>query len=163
MKTKDFLEQHDACSDGSAFALKYDSLAEAWDACERPDWLLWAYKRKVATPDEKQLRLFACWCVRQVWGPLSDERSRKAVEVAEALAHGRATEPELESARKDALYAAFANSTAYVAYVASTAYAEEAAYDASAYAACAYDASAYAAIRKAQASQMKTMLENPFR
>jgi hypothetical protein len=64
-----------------------------------------------STNDEK-LRLFACWCVRNTpladgrttWDLLTDDRSRKAVEVAERFAVGKAT--------KDELYAAWAAAAA---------------------------------------------------
>ena len=50
-----------------------------------------------ATPswDEGKVRLFACWCARQVWHFLSDPRSRQAVEVAEQFAIGRSTQSKL--------------------------------------------------------------------
>jgi len=55
---------------------------------------------------DKLLRLFNCWCVRNtplpdggtVWDLLEDERSRKAVEVAERYAHGKASEEDLAAA-----------------------------------------------------------------
>ena len=48
--------------------------------------------------DDRELRLFACWCCRQVWHLMKDERSRKAVEVAEKYAVGEVSEEELEKA-----------------------------------------------------------------
>ncbi len=57
-------------------------------------------------PAKKQ-RLFACWCVRQVWHLLTDERSRNAVVVAERYARGEATDKELAAARDAAWDAAW--------------------------------------------------------
>ena len=54
--------------------------------------------REVTTWNDKTERLFACWCVRQVWHLLKDERSRNAVEVAEKYANGLATVDELTAA-----------------------------------------------------------------
>ena len=62
--------------------------------------------RKIDTWNDKILRLFACWCVRQVWPLLTDERSRNAVEVAERYANGAATDEELYAARDAARAAA---------------------------------------------------------
>jgi hypothetical protein len=62
------------------------------------------------------LRLFGCWCVRNtkladgrtVWDLLTDERSRRAVEVAEAHIDGKATSAELAAAWAAAWDAAWA-------------------------------------------------------
>jgi hypothetical protein len=65
--------------------------------------------RKVDAWNDKNLRLFACWCVRQVWHLLTDERSKNAVEMAEKFANGEATEDELNAAwdaARDAAWAA---------------------------------------------------------
>jgi hypothetical protein len=48
--------------------------------------------------DAKTLRLFAVWCARQVEHLMIDERSKKALEVAERFANGEATSEELAAA-----------------------------------------------------------------
>ena len=53
---------------------------------------------KVGNWNDKNLRLFACWCVRQVWYLLDDARSKNATEVAERFANGEATQDELAAA-----------------------------------------------------------------
>lgn len=73
---------------------------------------LWVVLRPELVP-ERVLRLWACWCVRHTplaggrttWDLLDDERSRRAVEVAERFARGEATGGELAAAR-DAAWAA---------------------------------------------------------
>ena len=54
--------------------------------------------RKLENWNDKTARLFACWCVRQIWHLLTDERSKNAVEIAEKYANGEATEDELLAA-----------------------------------------------------------------
>ena len=62
--------------------------------------------RQVEAWNDKTLRLFACWCVRQIWPLLTDERSRNAVDVAEKYANGEATSEELAAAWDAANWAA---------------------------------------------------------
>ena len=47
----------------------------------------------------RKVRLFACGCLRQVWAQVPEGASRRAVEMAERFAEGRATCAELEEAR----------------------------------------------------------------
>jgi len=71
----------------------------------------------------REKRLFAVWCVRQVQHLMPDKRSIDALDVAERYANGEATIDELVAARDAAAYAAdhdtanaAANAAAYVAY-----------------------------------------------
>ncbi len=66
------------------------------------------FVRKIDTWNDKTARLFACWCARQVWDLLTDERSKEAVVVTERFANGDATEEELSAARAAAQDAAWA-------------------------------------------------------
>ena len=64
--------------------------------------------RQVEGWNDKTLRLFACWCVREYcWDKLDDERSKNAVIVSEKYANGEATIEELNSAGDAARYAAW--------------------------------------------------------
>ena len=149
----EFCDKHDACCDGKQFAAKFATMADAWDACDRVDWLVWIYRRVVTPMDLRELRLFACWCIREtplkdgrkVWDLLTDERIRSAVVVAERFARGEATDEERKQARA-AAYAAYAAADADAAYAA--------------YAAAYVGADA---ARKFQASEFKRRFANPFR
>lgn len=52
-------------------------------------------------PGDRQLRLFACACVRRAWPLLADGRSRRAVEVSEAFADGGTNGLGLLDAREE--------------------------------------------------------------
>jgi hypothetical protein len=117
---QEFCAVHGACNDGRQRAMaNCADMAEAWRTL-KPEWLVWVATRP-GVLDDKTLRLFACWCVRQVWHLLTDERSRAAVEVAERFARDDATNEELiaaSAAARDAAYAAASDAARDAAYAA---------------------------------------------
>jgi hypothetical protein len=191
MKTKDFLKQHSACTGGAKWALSIsEDMADVWDAMieqGKYEWLVWTATRPGVFSDSI-LRKLVCRFIREtpiadgrkIWDLLTDERSRKAVEVAERYAEGKATYEELEAAfvAANAAYVAAYDAAYVAAYVAAraSAYAvRDAAYTAAYAAAAAYDAARAAAyditraaarvakVAKAAHAQMIAELGNPFK
>lgn len=54
---------------------------------------------------ERKVRLLNCACCRRIWNLFTDDRSRKAVEIAEQFAEGTATLAELRNVADDAFAA----------------------------------------------------------
>jgi len=109
MTIDEFCDKHNACSDGREWAKStgLTTIAEVWNHPNiKYDYFIWIATRNGVFTD-KELRLFACWCVRQVWHLITDERSRKAVEISEAYANGNVTQEELADARAAAWGAAW--------------------------------------------------------
>jgi hypothetical protein len=68
---------------------------EEWLACSDPDPMLdFVYPKST----QRQRRLLHCASCRLIWDWMRDQRSRRAVEVAERLADGLASEPEVTEA-----------------------------------------------------------------
>ena len=56
---------------------------------------------------EREARLFAVWCARQVQHLMKDQRSIDALDIAEKFANGEATQDQLDAARAAARAAAW--------------------------------------------------------
>ena len=69
------------------------------------DDALWCFR--AIDGRDKEIRLYAVWCARQVQHLMRDPRSRAALDVAERYANGEATAEELDAARAVARGAAW--------------------------------------------------------
>jgi hypothetical protein len=74
---------------------------QEWLACTDPREMLEALQTDGLLP-ERKARLFAAACCRRIWPLLDEGPARRAVEVAERYADGRAEEGELAEAASDA-------------------------------------------------------------
>jgi hypothetical protein len=109
MTIEEFCDKYNACSKGRKWAIGtgLTTMADLWKREDmRYEWREWIATRQGVLTD-RELRLYACWCVRQVWHLLEYERSRHAVEVAERYAVGEATNAELAAAGEAACEAAW--------------------------------------------------------
>jgi hypothetical protein len=139
-----------------------------WDRSTEPQKMLKAV-RAGGRASKRKLRLFACACCRRIWHLLPDERSRRAVEVAERYADGRVKLQELLVAEQEARAAAHA-----IYAVTGDNYAALAATEAAAYTApragCEAASFAESALHEkrshewaAQAGLLRCIFGNPFR
>lgn len=118
MTKQEFMKKHGPGSEDKACSDALDWIAslpktynakQIWNDCKRPDWMLWYLERTIDNNDQR-FRLMACAFVRRtpvgdgkfVWDLLSDNRSKRVVEVAELYAVGKATDEELAAARSAA-------------------------------------------------------------
>jgi len=95
---EEFCDLSGACDVGRDWALANCSdMSDVWAKLKR-DWLLWVATQQGVLTD-RELRLFAVFCARQVKHLLTDQRSIDAIDTAERYALGQATAEELAAAR----------------------------------------------------------------
>jgi len=155
----EFCDRNRACKNGREWAIT--NCSDIADARQKlpAGWLIWVATREGVLTD-KELRLFAVFCVRQVEHLLADQRSRDVILVAERFANGEATTAELAAARAAAWAAAWAAADAARAASQAAANAAVAAWDAAVAArdaaVAAWDAAwAANAVRDAQADWLR--------
>ena len=107
------IREHQPCADGWENLLKYLGKTKADDeplslltildsnGLDDAIWCLRAVEGK-----DREIRLYAVWCARQVQHLLKDQRSLDALDIVERYANGEATEAELAAAGDDARDAA---------------------------------------------------------
>ena len=119
------LKELEACDEAIEWAKDYDTLQQAWDNCQRGDWMIWLIN-EMEWSNEKDLRLMAVAFARQVQHLMNDQRSINALDVAERYANGEANIEELTAAwvaawAAGAAWAAWAARAARVAWEAEAA------------------------------------------
>ena len=99
------IRAHDPCNESWRKLLKHLGKTEADDEplpfhvilkSNGLDDALWACR--TAPEHNREWRLYAVWCARQVQGLMQDPRSIAALDVAERHAEGQATDEELDAA-----------------------------------------------------------------
>ena len=120
MKIEELKNTFNACNDGYEFALTYDNLLDAWNSCERGDWMLW-FAKKLDCPI-RELTLAKGLCAKTVIHLMKDQRSIDAVQAAIDFGNDIIDEETLKK-YASAAYAAGADFAyaAYAAYVSATA------------------------------------------
>jgi len=143
-----------ACREAMRWVQQQPSAEQAWQSCERGDWMLWIAGRcsgEVGSPKRKLLGLVACGCARLALPCTKDKQVLKCIEVTEAYCKGDldVTLADVRKARQDAYADADAYAAAYAAAEAAADAADTADYADAAYAAA---AAAYAAADAAYAA-----------
>ena len=139
MRTKAFvkhLNKLNACSEAVDWCKQFKTSQEAWNKCERGDWMLWLIGRLSGKPESKsrkKLVLTACKCARLSlkYVPKCEKRPLQAIQTAEKWARGETgvSLQDVRTAADAAAYAAYAtHAAAYAAYAADAADAAYAAY-----------------------------------
>ena len=150
----EYLENLNACSEPIKWSKQFETSQDAWENCERGDWMLWLLGKIAGKPgsdSRRKLVLCSAKCARTAWEWMSPE-GKKAVCLAEKYGEGdkTITLKQLRITASAAYTAACAaDATANAAYAADAAdeVACAAAYaaDAAEAAACAAADAAYAA------------------
>ncbi len=119
------LRKQGACDKGIDWASQFESPQEAWSACERGDWMLWAWGRncgKRGSKSHRQLVLVCVECARSSVKYVKNEEIKKVIQksldTTERWARGEKTVSSLNdvknaaNAARSARYADYAASRA---------------------------------------------------
>ena len=100
------LEKLSACRDAVKWASTQKNTIEAWQNCERGDWMLWLAKK--LNVDDKKLTMAKAMCAKQVEHLMKDQRSKDALQACFDYVNGKITRKQLNAytAATAAAYAA---------------------------------------------------------
>lgn len=104
MKTEisSWLHKNNACSQSVMWVNmnNIQSLEEAWNACNRGDWLLWLAQKLGI--NRRKLAMCGALCAHTAVQYMEDARSREAIRVAFLWSQMKATDKEVVAARHNA-------------------------------------------------------------
>ena len=100
------LDKFRPCSDAREWMRTQKNATEAWNNCERGDWMLWIAKKLNA--DDRKLTMAKAMCTKQVEHLMEDQRSKDAIQACIYYFNGLITREQLNAAADAAAYAAAA-------------------------------------------------------
>ena len=98
------LEELDACNEARVWALQFTTLAEAWKACKRGDWMVFLAAKKAGEPGwptRQEVVLATCACAARALPLCRPEHrriARNTLAVTRRWARGEATDMEVKTA-----------------------------------------------------------------
>ena len=128
----EILNRLHACEEGKNWASVQENSEACWNNCKRSDWMIWLIRKlNNINININFYKKYACFCARQNWSKIIDQRSKDGIIAAEQYVEGKITIEEMQAARNTATYAAAVAAT-YAAVDAAATYAADAAADAAA-------------------------------
>ena len=106
MKTER-LKRFALCSEAKEWMKSQKNATEAWNNCERGDWMLWIAKK--LNVDDRKLTMAKAMCAKQVEYLMKDQRSKDALQACIDYFNGLISREQLNAAAATA-YATRTNS-----------------------------------------------------
>jgi hypothetical protein len=159
MKTTEFIQKYSPCNEGAEFAQQFETMAEVWAACKRPNWLFWILEKHAPLEKPQSVRLAIHFAEAAIgnWKDDADQRPALAIQAARTWLENP-TEENQAAAEAAADAAWSARAAARAAWSAALAAAEEAAEEAALAAGRAAEEAAWAAA----CDTIRQFIPNPF-
>jgi hypothetical protein len=84
MKTTEFIQKYKPCCEGAKFAQQFETMAEVWRSCKRPDWLFWILEKHAPLEKSQSVRLAIHFAEAAIgnWKDKADQRPALAIQAA---------------------------------------------------------------------------------
>ena len=84
MKTTKFIQKYNPCNEGAEFAQQFETMAEVWAACNRPDWLFWILEKHAPLEKRQSVKLAIHFAEAAIgnWKDEADQRPALAIQAA---------------------------------------------------------------------------------